>query len=322
MKKQSILFGIVGIITLIFIIAGCGEQQKFPLNDKELNVRSELTPPPTQCEPVTWDLIAGQTIDVGSVTVTNDADYIYITYTIDHPDACFGTLQVWVGDDLADMPQNKKGTPIPGQFCQVNSDWCFDATGQTSYTFTIPFSDLDNMGVNTACEQTLFVVTHAEVDMDCDPETDEHETAFSGDESGSGPRWWFYGEYSICCYEPPSGCQTETGWGGNTGVNVGEPGAWWYYFKVANGSPQTIYAGQTIDVGIVTYNSTQLTITLTGGWELQDVAQPVKIQGYNEIPDKRPASGQFDTYKGTDLIITVPLFDYYAIHLDVQICTP
>ncbi|MBN1464672.1 hypothetical protein JXA02_02845 [candidate division KSB1 bacterium] len=88
----------------------------------------------------------------------------------------------------------------------------------------------------------------------------------------------------------------------------------------------TIWAGQTIDVGTVTYTYDDeneqglLEIVLTGGWELQDVSEPVKIQGYEIIPDVRPAAGQFTTYKGTELTVPLLAFPYYAIHLDVQLC--
>jgi hypothetical protein len=33
------------------------------------------------CGTTTWDLTAGQTIDVGSVTVSNDLNNVYVTYT-------------------------------------------------------------------------------------------------------------------------------------------------------------------------------------------------------------------------------------------------
>jgi hypothetical protein len=74
-------------------------------------------------------------------------------------------------------------------------------------------------------------------------------------------------------------------------------------------------------VGTVTYNGTQLVINLTGGWELQDDPESVKIEGYttSTLPTERPSAGGF-TYKGTDLTVTVASFPYYAIHLDVQLC--
>ena len=79
-------------------------------------------PPVTEtaaCGTTTWDLTAGQHIDVGTVTVSNDATNLYVTYTLDdpdYPDATFGTLHLWVGTDLATMPATPQGSPIPGQF--------------------------------------------------------------------------------------------------------------------------------------------------------------------------------------------------------------
>ncbi|MBN1363280.1 MAG: hypothetical protein JW976_00595 [Syntrophaceae bacterium] len=115
-------------------------------------------------------------------------------------------------------------------------------------------------------------------------------------------------------------CQCETAWGGNTGVNVGDKRAWWYYFDVLDGSPQTIWAGQYEDVGSVSYIGGNIVISLTGGWELYDPeGEAVKIQGYYEIPSVRPEAGHFD-YKGMNLTVPVSEYPYYAIHLDVRRC--
>ena len=121
-----------------------------------------------------------------------------------------------------------------------------------------------------------------------------------------------------------TGC--ETAFGGDTygGDTNGPGGAWWFYFDTQGNETQIIWAGQNIDIGTVTVSAPDngnrtITLHLTGGWELQDVNEPVKIQGYNdgEFPDSRPASGTFTTYKGDELSIVVPDFDYYVIHLDV-----
>ncbi len=174
----------------------------------------------TTCGTTTWDLTAGQTIDVGTVTVSNDANNLYVTYTLDDPDypnACFGNLHVWVGNDLLNLPTtpgNKQcpgGAPIPGQFCQADGGACFDATGLTTYTFTLPFTDLNIVDVNQACGLQLFVVTHAEVDLDCTDGDTGHETAFGGPIAGNCNRWYFYGVYTVCCEfgdpDPPT-CET------------------------------------------------------------------------------------------------------------------
>jgi len=76
-------------------------------------------------------------------------------------------------------------------------------------------------------------------------------------------------------------------------------------------------------VGTVTFSEVvdgKVTITLAAlnGARLQDVAQAVKIQGYETEPSGNPAPGQFTTYKGNETTVTVDAYAYYGIHLDVQ----
>lgn len=146
-------------------------------------------------------LTAGQTINVGTVTVCNDANNIYVTYTLTYSGATFGNLQMWAGNNLANVPSNQNGIPVPGQFCQALGGACYDATGLTTYTFTIPFSSLNIVDANAACGSQLYVVTHAEVQMP----GGSHQTAFGGSNTGTGNRWWFYGTYAISCQfgDPP-----------------------------------------------------------------------------------------------------------------------
>jgi hypothetical protein len=156
----------------------------------------------TACPPTVWDLTAGQTIKVGNVTVTNDANNIYVTYTLTQPCWEFGTLHLWIGSDLNNVPKNNQGIPVPGQFCQATGSGgaCYtpSGSGTTSYTFTIPFSQLGIQDVTLACGITpLYIFTHAEVNGTCNG--NGSETAWGGPTPGTGPRWYFYGSYTICC---------------------------------------------------------------------------------------------------------------------------
>jgi len=149
------------------------------------------------CGTTTWNLTMGQTTVVGTVTVSNDADNLHVTYAIDtvnFPDCTFGTLHAWAGNDLTTVPTNRQGIPVPGQFPHV-----FDATGLTSHTFTIALSSLAIADATQACALSLFVVAHAEVNRAQADGTAQHETAFGGATAGAGPRWWFYGSYVLCC---------------------------------------------------------------------------------------------------------------------------
>lgn len=81
-------------------------------------------------------LIAAQRINVGTVTVSNDATNLKVTY------ATTGgwnlqELHLYVGD-LALIPDTRQGIPIPGQFPHsVYLNRCV-----SQYTFTIPLSTL------------------------------------------------------------------------------------------------------------------------------------------------------------------------------------
>lgn len=146
------------------------------------------------CNPGIWDLTAGQTIKVGTVSMSNDALNLYVTYKLTYTGATFGTLHTWVGDDISLVPSNAQGIPVPGQF-----PWHVDVSGLTTATLAIPLSSLGITDMTKMCNTVLYVVAHAEVSMDSNNDGQmETETAFGGDIAGPGNRWWFYG-YTVCC---------------------------------------------------------------------------------------------------------------------------
>jgi len=69
----------------------------------------------------TVDLLAGQDMDVGDVTVWNDEMYLYVKYTLSEGAIeegwCIVETHVHVGLELADFPRAGKNlNPVPGQF--------------------------------------------------------------------------------------------------------------------------------------------------------------------------------------------------------------
>lgn len=88
---------------------------------------------PHLCDPVVVDLIAGQNMNAGTVTVSNDETYIYVTYTTSNGWLLTQT-HLYVGNcDL--IPVNGAGNPIPGQFPYSSSH-----NYVTSYTYQVPVS--------------------------------------------------------------------------------------------------------------------------------------------------------------------------------------
>lgn len=249
----------------------------------------------------TFQLTAGQTLNVGTVTVSNDATNLYINYqlnTTTYPDATLGTLHVWVGSDLLNLPVNGQGIPVPGQFCTANGGACFDATGLTQYTFTIPLVDAGIVDVTAACDLPLYVFTHGEVDTNGSA-AGGNETAWGGNIAGTAPRWYFYGVYNIVCdFGNPVICLNETAFAKGGYVFTTDKRSnpenlpslkltknrWGWAIRV-NGAGITnydIYAGAGLNkisngvkVGVLTVNSNGSTATVTytmlPGYKMEEV---------------------------------------------------
>jgi len=103
-------------------------------------------------EPITQDLMAGKTLEVGEVTVWNDASNIYVKYEITLDGWRFSELHLEIDDVFTDIHQSN-GNPVPGQFAYSQT---FAAPYVTEYTFTVPKN-----GWSTGT--ILYVVAHAKV---------------------------------------------------------------------------------------------------------------------------------------------------------------
>ncbi len=90
---------------------------------------------PGDCVATEVTLIAGQTINSGTVSVTNDGENIYVTYTTTNGWVLAAT-HLYVGD-CALIPTNNPGNPIPGQFPYTGTH-----ANVTSYTYTVPLSQI------------------------------------------------------------------------------------------------------------------------------------------------------------------------------------
>ncbi len=128
----------------------------------------------------TVDLIAGGNQVIGNVTVTNDTTNIYVTYT---------TIDGWllnethlqVAEEIADIPQTKKGNPKVGKFDNSNiHDPCVT---QVEYTILNDYTTGD----------VVIIAAHAAVDG---PTT--YESAWgNGTEFAEDRNWAMYFTYTI-----------------------------------------------------------------------------------------------------------------------------
>jgi hypothetical protein len=96
------------------------------------NLAGRVTPG-EGCPETETQLTAGQHFNAGSVVVSNDANYIYVTYTTANGYLLTQT-HLFAGNCNA-IPVNNQGNPVPGQFPHKTVH-----NNLTTYTYQIPVS--------------------------------------------------------------------------------------------------------------------------------------------------------------------------------------
>jgi hypothetical protein len=127
--------------------------------------------------PVT--LFAGQTTNAGSVTVSNDASFIYVEYTTTDPWQLI-EAHLAIASTLDGIPQTHKNNPIPGRFPYSASF----SPEVSDYVFAIPIGSF-SAGTN------LFIAAHAVV------VGSGSETAWGAGTGFLGANWGTYFQYTV-----------------------------------------------------------------------------------------------------------------------------
>ena len=200
MKKITLLFSAILVFTLSFYSCDNDQSEEFG-QDQDFSkpfteVKSFDVIMERSCgDAEVCDLKYGQHTKIGTVSITNDNEYLYVeVYSEEGFNNDDQNIKMWVGTDLADMPRNKPGNPVLGDFPYVTQV----PIGQKTFIYRIELSTIDdwnNEVTDNRCGPNLFVVVHASVLED--------ETAFGGCTPGdTGSRWWSYTEYTpaCCCF--------------------------------------------------------------------------------------------------------------------------
>ncbi|MFY0535636.1 hypothetical protein [Nannocystis pusilla] len=157
------------------------------------------------CGEASVELIAGQNIDVGSVTVYNDETTVCVAFATEG-DWYLTETHLAIAADPAAIPQ-KNGNPIPGQFPLHHEDlWTqHDA-------FCVLLAD-----IGAEPGDPLYIATHAAVAQEIEGEPVGGETAWGQGQDFPGKNWGMYFEYvpSTCDGGETCGYRTQTqgGWG-------------------------------------------------------------------------------------------------------------
>ncbi len=328
MKKFVLFFAVIGISAIAINYSSCTkdlnpveEEVTNDLNlvDEEsavgltLGTRAIEVPPclDLSCLDTCRDvlgvrLMAGQFYEAGNVYVVNTPEKLYVGY-MTTGDWKMRAVHLYVGA-CDSLPVNSTGNLVPEDF-----------------PHKVEFTSLQNfyyveIPLNLLPEGCVCIAAHADVVKVVGGEIVQSETAF-GEGTPVGNNWFMKFDYCIAICEQVC-YYDETAWA--AGTRYVTKGSWATYTPYVANSTVNIYAGQNYLVGTATFSEVvdgKVTITLAALNEaqLQDIAEPVKIQGYvTPPPANNPSPGLFTTYKGNATTITVDAYAYYGIHLDVQ----
>jgi hypothetical protein len=187
-------------------------------------------------------LYAGQSIDAGTVCVEVSGDNLLVRYeTKDGWELTEAHL--WVGDDLADMPQTKKGNPKVGNFPYHAGS----ITESNLYEFTIPLLDLGGDDFATSlCDQTFLVAAHASLRKDNGSGGSQTETGWAyGTRMVPRGNWATYFNFVFSCDDTGVECETAFAFGDKELWDITDTNRWGWQITVNLEDDITteIYAG-------------------------------------------------------------------------------
>jgi hypothetical protein len=142
----------------------------------------------SQVEPMVVPLIAGQHINVGTVSVTNTESEIIVTYQTSG-DWLIKETHLDVELDYSGLNTTKKGNPIPGKFSYHTSH----SPAVNQVTFTI-----ENFGWTVDSE--LYIAAHAVVTS-----SQGTETAWGEGMDFPGRNWGMYFTYTVQAQQQEAG---------------------------------------------------------------------------------------------------------------------
>lgn len=164
----------------------------------------------------TQTLYAGQTIESGNLTVEVVGDDLVVTFNTSGGWETSET-HLWIGTDLADMPQTRQGNPKIGNFPYQGAD-----------SYNIPLTQLGFSCPSADAE--YYVAAHAAVQLiDGSGNVIQSETAWAdGDRFVEKGMWGTFSTVTLSCatvggpIDPVGQCETAFAYAGGTNIVDGD----------------------------------------------------------------------------------------------------
>lgn len=215
--RGKILSTLFLFIITVFIGQSCNKEvsSSIPRSLLKENIPSKVVVGTSTSGINSQIIYAGQSIKAGTVTYDdidtngdNLDDILQVTLqTIDGWE--FNDISFFVGGTLAELPTNKSGNPIPGQFPFKSGN----ISGASTFIFKIPFSTI-GFSCPNANTSNYYVAVHAGVKKLISAGTYQTETGWGdGLRLVSRGNWAMYNQIFISCdvkNDPPVSATTET----------------------------------------------------------------------------------------------------------------
>lgn len=191
MKRTTTTCGLLAAaLSCALLIAPSCKKQSIQPSLLEPDPGTTTTTVITPCgDPVVTNLMAGQNIDAGSITVQNTSDSLYVTFSTDGG-WVLGKTHLYVGT-LEGMPATSAGNPQIGNFPYQHTINPY----ATSDSYAIALSDLPACFIVAAHTETHLIGGNGEVI--------QSETGWGqGTQMNSSGSWAMYSEYCVQDCDP------------------------------------------------------------------------------------------------------------------------
>lgn len=214
--RGGFALGVLGVVLVSLAMSGCssggGSDAGTPgFLTVEASGTEGIRPTNAMCGEEQIEILwADETTDIGTVEVSNDLDYLYVTYNTSASDWAMRRGHVHVGGDATDYPGYEQGNHGPrfGDFDHVFGDP--NGPAFEEYTIVIPFDHPSLLLQYGDCGMTFYIFAYA-----TSAQIDDNGGIIRQGASWGGPQanrtdasnWMYYIEYTVqCC-----------GWHGNQG---------------------------------------------------------------------------------------------------------
>jgi hypothetical protein len=266
MKTKKILILPVLLIMATTIISSC--QRENLINDLPLKVPVKSFSL-SQSSPSMINLIAGQHINVGYISLSFDTNNLYVDY-ITTGGWYMEEIHLWIGSSINTIPMGKGENPRIGHF-----PYKYENLNKVdNFRVTIPLSSIG--GYSGICDQMFYIAAHAVVVKTSFDQVLEETAWGEGDRFAKG-NWAMYFGFTFDCSGPGGGpqtgvCETAYGFGSTTFVQAGLANKWGWIITITQegigttplyaGAGQNLITPNTIKPGVLNWNYTGGVLTV------------------------------------------------------------